>query len=118
MSIGRCDAEATLQMPTECTGRYFQSSMSTRILAAITDATRAVILNSPNNPTGAVILPVGIWNAWPKRCAQLGVLLVCDEAYEIFVYDGIEDPVSGASVAAQLSRHRAPDRDLLEELSP
>jgi aspartate aminotransferase len=56
------------------------------IAAAITDRTRAILINSPNNPTGAV---------YPRRdleqIARLAVrhdlILVADEAYDFFVYD-------------------------------
>ncbi|OQX10735.1 MAG: aminotransferase class I and II [Desulfobacteraceae bacterium IS3] len=56
---------------------------------AITPKTKAILLNSPNNPTGAV---------YPKedmeRIARLSLkhdlYIVSDEAYDIFVYDGID----------------------------
>ncbi|MBC2713573.1 MAG: pyridoxal phosphate-dependent aminotransferase [Desulfosarcina sp.] len=56
------------------------------ITAAVTDSTRAILINSPNNPTGAV---------YPRqdlaRIARLAMdhnlFLVSDEAYDFFVYD-------------------------------
>jgi aspartate aminotransferase len=56
------------------------------IAAAVTDDTRAIVINSPNNPTGAV---------YPRRdlariarlAADNDLFLVADEAYEFFVYD-------------------------------
>jgi aspartate aminotransferase len=56
------------------------------ITAAITDRTRAILINSPNNPTGAVYPRRDL-----ERIAHLAVerdlFLVADEAYDFFVYD-------------------------------
>lgn len=55
--------------------------------AAITGRTRAILINSPNNPTGAVYPRKDL-----ERIAHLAVqhdlILVADEAYDFFVYDG------------------------------
>jgi aspartate aminotransferase len=55
--------------------------------AAITGRTRAILINSPNNPTGAVYPRKDL-----ERIARLAVrhdlILVADEAYDFFVYDG------------------------------
>lgn len=58
------------------------------IEAAINEHTKAILINSPNNPTGAV---------YPReklgRIADLArthdLYLISDEAYEAFVYDGL-----------------------------
>ncbi len=55
--------------------------------AVATERTRGVILNSPSNPTGAVIReselePIVEW------CVARDAFLVFDETYELFVYDG------------------------------
>jgi aminotransferase len=56
---------------------------------AITQRTRVMIVNSPANPTGAVLLRSDL-----EKLAELAVrhnlLLVSDEAYEAFLYDGLE----------------------------
>lgn len=58
-----------------------------RLEAAITPRTKAVILNSPNNPTGAVASRqeleaiVGVLGAH-------GLVAISDEIYDAFVYDG------------------------------
>ncbi len=59
----------------------------TRLRAAVTSRTRLIIVNSPNNPTGA------IWSA--EDVAQLTaltreteILVLSDEVYEHIVYDG------------------------------
>jgi aspartate aminotransferase len=60
----------------------------------LTPATRAVIVNSPCNPTGALV-GLGEWNAIADLAAAKGLVVICDEVYESFVYDGAEF-VSGA----------------------
>lgn len=62
--------------------------------AAFTDRTKVLILNSPSNPTGAVIERDAL-RAIIELCAQRGVVLIYDETYEYFVYDG-NDHVSAA----------------------
>ena len=54
--------------------------------AARTERTAGLIMNSPNNPTGAVIPParVGEIVDWARR---RGVFLLSDETYEQFIYD-------------------------------
>lgn len=53
---------------------------------AITPATRAIILNSPNNPSGAV-LPPGDVEALVDLVVEHDIWLVADDTYESFVYD-------------------------------
>ncbi len=49
---------------------------------------RAVILVTPSNPTGRQT-PPDVVRALAARCERAGCWLVCDEAYEDFVWDGI-----------------------------
>jgi len=65
---------------------------------AVTPRTRAIVIVSPNNPTG-VIYPEELVRKIAVVCAKRGVALITDETYEDFVYDGahfspgsIEDP--------------------------
>lgn len=58
-----------------------------RIAAAITPRTRAILVNTPHNPSAAV------WSAADmQRLAELlrgtGILVIADEVYEHMVYDG------------------------------
>ncbi len=69
------------------------------MLAAITSRTRAVILNSPCNPTGGMISPAAL-AAIVEGCAARGVLVISDETYERFVYDG-QRPFSAAALAGR-----------------
>lgn len=57
-----------------------------RLLAALTPDTRALILNSPNNPTGWT-LPPDDRAAILARCRELGIWLICDDVYERLAFD-------------------------------
>ena len=56
-----------------------------RMLGAITPATRMVIVNSPNNPTGWA-LTAAERDTLLERCRRYGVWLVSDDAYERLYY--------------------------------
>lgn len=65
--------------------------------AAITKKTRAVIINSPNNPTGVVYsesLMKQIGNLLQKMESELGtqIYLLSDEPYRKLIYDGLKYP--------------------------
>jgi aspartate aminotransferase len=67
-----------------------------RLAAAVTPRTKAVILNSPNNPTGAVypqaaVAAIGRVLADAERRLGRPIFLVADEPYRHIVYD--ETPV-------------------------
>jgi aspartate aminotransferase len=57
------------------------------LLPIATDRTRGLILNSPNNPTGAAIdsAELGKMLAWAK---ERDIFVLYDECYECFLYDG------------------------------
>ncbi|MBS0374026.1 MAG: aminotransferase class I/II-fold pyridoxal phosphate-dependent enzyme [Proteobacteria bacterium] len=52
---------------------------------AVTPATRAVLLNTPNNPAGFVLGADEV-GALARLCARLGLWLVCDEVYAEIAY--------------------------------
>ena len=54
--------------------------------AAITPRTRAIVLNSPSNPTGAVY-PESTLRAVADLAQKHGLLIVTDEMYEHIIYD-------------------------------
>ena len=56
---------------------------------AITDKTKCLILNSPNNPTGAVYSKDEII-AIAKVCEKKGIFVISDEIYEKLVYGEVE----------------------------
>jgi aspartate aminotransferase len=55
---------------------------------AITPKTRALLLNSPSNPTGAVYMPEEI-AALAEVIVAHGIAVVADEIYEKLIYDGL-----------------------------
>lgn len=57
-----------------------------KVRAAITPRTKAILINSPANPTG-VVLQRGAIRAVAELAAKYGVLLVSDEVYSSFCYD-------------------------------
>jgi aspartate/methionine/tyrosine aminotransferase len=59
--------------------------------ALIDDRTRALVLVSPNNPTGAVYPPEAL-RAFAGLCAKRGIWLVLDETYRDFLPDGAGRP--------------------------
>lgn len=52
---------------------------------SITDKTKLLIINSPNNPTGRVIPPAEMRNI-VETCAEKGVFVLTDECYLFFAY--------------------------------
>ncbi len=55
--------------------------------AACTDRTKAIILNTPSNPTGAVIPPDELENI-ARVALDRDLVIVFDETYDRFLYDG------------------------------
>ncbi|MDQ0244043.1 aspartate aminotransferase [Bacillus fengqiuensis] len=66
----------------------------------ITDKTKAVIINSPSNPTGMVYTREEL-QALGEVCVKHDILIVSDEIYEKLVYDGNEH-VSIAQLSSEL----------------
>ncbi|MBV8543549.1 MAG: pyridoxal phosphate-dependent aminotransferase [Acidobacteria bacterium] len=64
------------------------------IEAVATERTRGVIINSPCNPTGAVIAEKELHRI-VEWCASRDVFLMFDETYEFFVYDGAKHVSAG-----------------------
>jgi len=57
-----------------------------RVRAALTPRTKAILVNSPANPTGRVH-PRDVLHDLAKLAAERGVLLMSDEVYRVFCYD-------------------------------
>ena len=58
---------------------------------AITPRTRAILINSPNNPTGAVY-PEEDLKKMARMALEHDLYIISDEAYYLFVYDGQKTP--------------------------
>ncbi len=65
----------------------------------ITERTKALVLNTPSNPTGAVI-PRTELEKIGEICLENNILIISDECYEEFCYD--EEHVSIASLSKEI----------------
>lgn len=83
--IVRLSGAAPVFVPTQASGGWKPTAADLEKAAG--PATRGVILNSPNNPTGAVVDTEELRRilAW---CAEHGAWLLFDETYDRFLYDG------------------------------
>lgn len=70
-----------------------------KILEAVDDRTRVVVINSPSNPSGAVVTAEDLRRI-VEYCAERGIVLLSDETYERFIYDG-QSHASAAALAAE-----------------
>jgi len=74
------------RVPLTCTAGRWTLELQ-RLLDAAPAGTRAVIVNSPNNPTGWVMAQ-DQWEALLAHCRRHGIWLVADDAYERLIFDG------------------------------
>jgi len=58
-----------------------------KVKAAITPRTKAIILNTPHNPTGAV-WQKSDWDRLADIVRHTGIVILSDEVYEQLIYDG------------------------------
>jgi len=70
--------------------------------AAFTPKTRAVIINSPNNPTGKVFSLAQL-KALGELCEEFDCLVICDEIYEHIIFDN-EKHIAPISLGALRNR--------------
>ena len=72
-----------------------------RLLAALTPATRALYINSPNNPTGWTIAREALAPIL-ERCRKHGIWIIADDAYERLYFNGTGAiaPAEGGAVPA------------------
>lgn len=69
-------------------------TLDTRDLAAaITGRTRVLLLNTPHNPTGAVLTPGQLHEVAALARAH-DLLVISDEVYEHLVFDGVHQPIA------------------------
>ncbi len=70
-----------------------------RLRAAVTPRTKLIVVNSPNNPTGAVFSPATL-EAVARLAVERGLWVVSDECYEALTFEGRH--VSIASFGADI----------------
>jgi N-succinyldiaminopimelate aminotransferase len=63
------------------------------LAAAVGPRTRLVLVNSPHNPTGTVLLPDEL-DRIAELCVEHDLVAVTDEVYEHLVYDGSHVPLA------------------------
>ncbi len=73
------------------------------LLERVTANTRAILINSPCNPTGEVAPPEEL-RTLARECAARGIYLIADETYEHFIY-GDAAHLSPASLGADEKAH-------------
>ena len=76
---------------------------ASQLEAVVTDKTKCLILNTPNNPTGAVYSEEEIKEI-AKVCEKHGIYVISDEIYEKLVYEG-EKHYSIAQVSEFMKEH-------------
>ncbi len=72
------------------------------LAAAFSNKTRAIVVNTPNNPTGKVFTRVEL-ESIARLCRQWDVIAIMDEIYEHIVYDGVRH-VSMMSIEGMAER--------------
>lgn len=73
------------------------------ICAAITPRTKAILINTPNNPTGAVYSEQTL-RTLGEMAVKHNFTIISDEIYEKMVYDGAEH-ISIASLSPEIYQH-------------
>ena len=76
-----------LREPDPSQGRPDWSYDSAELAAAFNNHTRAIIINTPNNPTGKVFTRAELTEI-AALCQKWGAIAVTDEIYEHILYDG------------------------------
>src|SRR5580698_1363932 len=89
-----------LRPPTSADGEWTFDERELR--AAIHHQTKAIILNTPNNPTGKVFTR-GELELIRDLCVEFNVLAITDEIYEHILYDGAQH-ISMASLEGMRER--------------
>jgi aspartate aminotransferase len=73
------------------------------ILAALTPRTRGIVINSPGNPTGALIAEAEL-AALADEAARRGIWIMLDLCYEKLIYDAVPHNLPGV-LASRLRDH-------------
>ncbi|MCR5584793.1 MAG: pyridoxal phosphate-dependent aminotransferase [Lachnospiraceae bacterium] len=84
----------------ECTAAQDYKITAEQLDKAVTDKTKAVVLNSPNNPTGMIYTKDELEKI-AEVVVKRDIYVIADEMYEYLVYDG-NDFVSIASLNEEI----------------
>ncbi len=79
-------ARSVVSLVEEPSGRFGVDLSALR--AAVTPRTRAILVNSPHNPTGTVFTPEELAGI-AAVCVERDLIAVTDEVYESLTYDGM-----------------------------
>jgi aminotransferase len=90
----------TLHPPADADGEW--SFDGAELRAAFNNKTRAIILNTPHNPTGKVFTQTEL-ESIRDLCVEFDVLAITDEIYEHILYDGARH-ISLAVIAGMRER--------------
>ena len=74
-------------VPVDTRPTKFQLTLG-QLEAAATDRTKAIVLTSPNNPTGCVLNPRSL-DAVAKFAKAHDAFVICDDVYTSLVYEGV-----------------------------
>jgi aspartate/methionine/tyrosine aminotransferase len=74
-----------VHVPTRFDQEYVLTARAVR--GALTERAKVLLLNTPNNPTGAVI-PGAQLDELAELAREKDLLVVCDEVYDQLIYDG------------------------------
>ncbi|WP_166364798.1 pyridoxal phosphate-dependent aminotransferase [Pseudomonas akapageensis] len=96
--FGACGAKVVPVPVKPHNGFRVQAS---EVAARITPRTRALLINSPHNPSGAS-LPRSTWEQLAQLCRDHDLWLISDEVYSDLLYDG--EHVSPASLPGMAAR--------------
>ena len=94
--IKLCDGKPVIVETAEENGFVLTADI---VESGITEKTRAVVINTPSNPTGAVI-PRNELEKIAEICLKNDILIISDECYEEFCYE--EEHVSIASLSKEV----------------
>ncbi|WP_456464522.1 pyridoxal phosphate-dependent aminotransferase [Persephonella sp.] len=94
--IKLCDGKPVIVETAEENGFVLTADI---VESGITEKTRAVVINTPSNPTGAVI-PRNELEKIAEICLKNDILIISDECYEEFCYE--EEHVSIASLGKEV----------------
>lgn len=108
-------ATGAKQIPVPLYARNGFRMQTEDLEAAITPDCKVLLLNSPHNPTGAILSPEDI-SAIGEVCRKHDLMIVSDEVYEDLIFDGVfaspfddDDLAERTIVVSSISKsHAAP----------